>query len=182
MAEPITLAQAKAHVNLGLEAHPDDAMLTGFIVAARQYAEEFTGRIYTDEERVWFADAFAARMSFPAAPVGAVVSVRYYDSEGELQTLGTGQYRLYAHPVYPELLVTMEGLPEVQPGPGAVIVTYTGAHGVGNPVPELAIAAMKLTIGHLYANREDVVVGASVADLPTGARGLLWPFRRDFGV
>lgn len=38
-------------------------------------------------------------------------------------------------------------------------------------------AAVLLTVGHLYANREDVVAGASVAALPNGADHLLQPFK-----
>lgn len=38
-------------------------------------------------------------------------------------------------------------------------------------------AAVLLTVGSLYAQREDVVVGASVAALPNGADYLLQPFK-----
>ncbi|WP_137923948.1 head-tail connector protein [Cupriavidus sp. 2SB] len=43
-------------------------------------------------------------------------------------------------------------------------------------------AAVLLTTGHLYSNREDVVVGATVAELPRGARDLLQPYRVGLGV
>lgn len=42
--------------------------------------------------------------------------------------------------------------------------------------------AMLLILGNLYANREDVVVGASVARLPGGSRALLDDFRRGPGL
>lgn len=45
---------------------------------------------------------------------------------------------------------------------------------VKNPSIESAIL---LTLGHLHGNREDVVVGVSVAALPLGARALLRPYR-----
>ena len=43
-------------------------------------------------------------------------------------------------------------------------------------------AAVLLIAGHLYAHREDVVVGASVAQLPSGAHSLLQPYRILIGV
>lgn len=43
------------------------------------------------------------------------------------------------------------------------------------------LAAVRLTMGHLYANREDVVVGATVAELPQGAKSLLRPYRKGMG-
>lgn len=43
-------------------------------------------------------------------------------------------------------------------------------------------AAILLTAGHLYANREDVVVGVSAAQLPSGAKSLLYPKRISPGL
>lgn len=38
-------------------------------------------------------------------------------------------------------------------------------------------AAVLLTLGHLYANREDVVTGVTAQAMPMGARSLLRPHR-----
>lgn len=43
-------------------------------------------------------------------------------------------------------------------------------------------AAMLLTLGHLYANRENVVVGSAVSEMKEGTRSLLWPYRVGLGV
>lgn len=43
-------------------------------------------------------------------------------------------------------------------------------------------AAVLLTVGHLYANREEVVVGTITAELPKGSRSLLQPYRVDIGI
>lgn len=40
------------------------------------------------------------------------------------------------------------------------------------------LAAIRLTLGHLYENREDVVVGTSAVELPNGAASLLRPRRK----
>ncbi|WP_313818728.1 head-tail connector protein [Cupriavidus sp.] len=47
--------------------------------------------------------------------------------------------------------------------------------------PEIQ-AAVLLTVGHLYMNREDTIVGATVAELPRGALDLLQPYRVGLGV
>lgn len=39
------------------------------------------------------------------------------------------------------------------------------------------LAAVRLTLGHLYANREAVVTGAAVAELPLGVAEILRPYR-----
>ena len=43
-------------------------------------------------------------------------------------------------------------------------------------------AAILLTLGHLYENREDVVVGLSVAEMPLSAKALLRPHRVGVGL
>lgn len=47
----------------------------------------------------------------------------------------------------------------------------------GIVVNDVIKSAVLLTVGSLYAQREDVVVGASVAALPNGADHLLQPFK-----
>lgn len=59
------------------------------------------------------------------------------------------------------------------------------ADGVAGEDPMIVDAAIKaavlLTFGHLYANREDVVIGTSAVELPNGAKALLRPKRRNMG-
>ena len=47
----------------------------------------------------------------------------------------------------------------------------------GMVVNEAIKAAVLLIVGHLYANREDVVAGVSVAQMPNGAEWLLQPYK-----
>ena len=49
-------------------------------------------------------------------------------------------------------------------------------------INEVIESACLLILGHLYANREDVVVGAAAAELPLGSRALLTPYRVKMGV
>lgn len=58
--------------------------------------------------------------------------------------------------------------------------------GTASPAPMVVNGAIRSAIlllcGHLYANREDVVTGASVSRIPMGARELLLPYRRFAGT
>jgi hypothetical protein len=49
-------------------------------------------------------------------------------------------------------------------------------------VDDAICAAVLLIFGHLYTNREDVVVGVTVAQLPRGAQSLLQPKRINMGI
>lgn len=58
----------------------------------------------------------------------------------------------------------------------AVLAGTAGEHPM--VVNGVVVAAILLTCGHLYANREDVVVGAAAAvQIPFGATALLRPHR-----
>ncbi len=43
-------------------------------------------------------------------------------------------------------------------------------------------AALLLIVGHLYANREDVISGPAAVALPKGSEFLLFPYRTNLGV
>jgi mannitol/fructose-specific phosphotransferase system IIA component len=47
----------------------------------------------------------------------------------------------------------------------------------GMVVNDTIKSAVLLIVGHLYANREDVVAGVSVAQMPNGSEWLLQPFK-----
>ena len=52
----------------------------------------------------------------------------------------------------------------------------------GLVMPASVKAAILLTLGHLYENREAVNVGNIVTEMPMGAERLLWPYRTDIGL
>lgn len=60
------------------------------------------------------------------------------------------------------------------------------AAGVAGDKPMLSNAPFKsaclLILGHLYANREDVVIGTIATDLPRGSQALLTPYRVGWGI
>ena len=57
---------------------------------------------------------------------------------------------------------------------------------VAGEKPMLSNAPFKspclLILGHLYANREDVVIGTIATDLPRGSQALLTPYRVGWGI
>lgn len=184
--EPVSLVDARLHLRIDAEEGAEDredSLIETLILAARQAAEQFTGRLFAGGLYEMRADAFAACMLFPVAPVGEIVSVGYVDEAGALQTLDVAQYALHAHPDHPALLlVPGTSMPALNWAPGSVRVQFKGGYSEDNPVPAAVIAAIKLTIGHLYANREAVITGTISTEIPQGVQSLLWPYRRGLGV
>ena len=151
----VTTSEAKLH--LRVDSADEDALIGVYITAAEQMAIALLDRgVYADDTALGVAKA--------AAP-------------GELDT---------AIAAYESAIAAAEALP----GETAIAAALqTAGHDLlrakvahrqamdGMVVNEAIKAAVLLIVGSLYAQREDVVVGVSVAQLPNGAEWLLAPYK-----
>lgn len=177
--EPVTLAEAKLHCRI--DGTDDDTLVTSLIVAARQAAENRTGRVLITQTWELQLDAFEAEIELPNPPTQSVVSVKYLDTAGADQTLAGTEYLLDATSE-PGLLVPAYGKtwPSTYAVPNAVKVQYKAGYGdAAASVPHGVKQWMLLAIGTWYANREAMVSGALTSrDLPsTFFDALLDPYR-----
>lgn len=69
-----------------------------------------------------------------------------------------------------------------QPELDAAVLAGTAGPNTPMVCNDLVRAAILLTLGHLYANREEVVTGTIATELPMGSRTLLAPYRKGMGV
>ena len=155
----ITLAAAKAHLRLPSD-YPDD-QVQGKLDAAERMAAEFLNR------RV-YADAGALTAAITAVPAALVAAGAAYQAaltaaEAIDDCVAERAAKGYALRAYRD-------------AQNAACETYAGI--VINPQIE---AAMLLTLGHLFENRQDVQQG-SVEQMPIGAEQMLFPFRVGLGV
>ena len=116
----------------------------------------------------------------PLPPLITVESLTYADDQGVSQTVSTDDY-----------LVNVESTPGyIYPAPGKswpvtghrhpynVVVQYTCGYGVDwNAVPEPIRHALLLIVGELYKNRENTVIGTTIAEVPMASDALLAPYR-----
>jgi uncharacterized phiE125 gp8 family phage protein len=181
---PISLEEAKKHCNV--EFVDDDDLIEGLIAAATQSAEKFTGRRFLDQTWDVYLDAFPASgglIEVPIAPLIEAVGVFYEDAAGAEQTYADAGYRV---DVASEPGRVSLAYGQSWPSPAAVTnavrvrVRVGYLDGSSPPlanVPKPIIQALKLTVGTWYQNRENVVVGQSVAPLPWAAEALLRQYR-----
>jgi hypothetical protein len=155
----ISLATAKAHLRLESD-YPDSQVLPKLEAAERMAAEFLNRRIYAAD-----TDLTAAVSAVPAALVAAGTAYQTALAAGEAidDEVARCAAQGYAQRVYRE----------AQAAAGEI---YAGI--VINPQIE---AAILLTLGHLFENRQDVQQGA-IQQLPIGAQQLLFPFRVGLGV
>lgn len=169
-AEPITLEEAKAHLRVVFDDEND--YISRLIVAARQMAEGRLNRTLPVQTIAASFDGWGSALKLPRPPFIAVESIAYIDSEGAEQLLEAPGYYVNEF-VEPAAIYAYYGVPwpSLQQRQGAVTVTYRAGY-VGG-VPEPIKAWMLLAIGALYQNRESVVAGVSVTELPADFMNLL---------
>ena len=151
----VTTSEAKLH--LRVDSADEDALIGVYITAAEQMAIALLDRgVYADDTALGVAKA--------AAP-------------GELDT---------AIAAYESAIAAAEALADETAKAASIQTACNGllrakvAHRQaidGMVVNEAIKAAVLLIVGHLYANREDVVAGVSVAQMPNGAEWLLQPYK-----
>lgn len=189
--EPISLADAKAHLRVN---HTDeDALISALIKAARQHLEGPRGylarALVTQTWELTLDSFYAGSIQIPLPPLQSVVSVKYTDADGFEQTVAPVDYYVDAANE-PGWLVGVAAWPGTLSAINALRVRFVAGYAPdASSPPDLTAnipfdirAAMLLHIGSLYAHREQVVVGSTVAQLPWGAQELLRPHRMHLGL
>lgn len=179
-ADPVSLTEAKAHLRVA--GSDEDTHITNLITAATQFCQQVTRMQFVTATLRLSMDSFAddaylchGAIEVPRPPLQSVVSIGYTDTDGASQTWSSSEYSVDTYS-RPGRITEAYGyiFPSTQEIPHAVNVTFVAGYGNAAAVPQSIKQAILLVIGHWYENRENVVVGGSVADLPMSARHLLW--------
>ena len=164
-AEPLTTAQAKAHLVIDSSFTDDDTLIDSYIKAARQHVEDVTGRQIYTATWVLRMDAFPPTILLPKPPLSSITSLAYVDSAGSAQTLTADEdYSLDAYSV-PARIVPYVGCswPSTYGHINDVTVTYVAGYGTSeSSFPAPILHAMRLLIADLYEHREESVVQISI--------------------
>ena len=188
--EPVSLQEAQQHLRLDLYGsppeHPDDALIEALTSAAREAAENYLNARVADWHLELRLPAFCARIEIPDSPVQAIDEITYIDQDGQTQTVDPATYELAGTPEAPVVRpVHGQAWPtDIRGQDDSVRIRYTAGYSTGSPdmLPPPIRAAILLSVGHLYENREASVIGAAVNELPLGVTYLLQPYRRRMGV
>ena len=175
--EPVTLAEAKAH--LRVDGTDEDTVISGLIVAAREVCEPKARRAFVTQTLKMSFDEWPEDDYFRLLrpPLASVTHVKYYDSAGVLQTMSASDYVVDVA-VQPGRVYLEYGKswPTATLRPGLPIeITYVAGYGAAAAVPQRYKQAICLLVGHWYENREQVVVapGSSAVQVPFAVMTLL---------
>lgn len=115
------------------------------------------------------------RIEIPLTPVQSVKSIKYFDPEGNEQTLTVDNFHLFGDEdrayIEPKSGTVWPG---VYDRPDAITITFVAGFGDSAEfVPENVKQAIRLLCCHWFENREAVVVGTPPSALPMGVEALL---------
>lgn len=173
--EPVTLAEARLHLKVYDDDAAEDLLITAWITAAREMAEQFTGRALATQTLELALDEFpdaddcSSVIELPMPPVASITSVKYTDLVGAEQTLAGSAYALSLYGDSRRLAPTYGNYwPSTQDVPDAVRVRYVTGYATA---PKAVKAAILLMVGWLEQNRGE---GMSTDDIqPQAAKALL---------
>jgi uncharacterized phiE125 gp8 family phage protein len=170
VAPVIPLSELREHLRLDLlggVTHPDDALILGYLSAARSYCEHYTQLSIGQQTLEIGLDFFPENEI--ELPLGAesIESVKYTDSSLVSHTLSVTEYALdnYSHQNW---LLTSSTWPVAGEYANAVKVRYLTPSTIDPAVK----SAMLLFVGHLYENREQVTT-SQMFHAPMGVTSLL---------
>jgi uncharacterized phiE125 gp8 family phage protein len=181
--EPVTLAEAKAH--LRVDASDDDAYILGLITTAREWCEEYLDRTLVSTQWVMRLDKFpddgTMDVELPRPPIvssgtATAVSVTYTAENGGTQSWSSASYRVDRAST-PGVVRTLDGQtwpPHLQDD-NAVTVTWWGGYGPsGSSVPAAIRHAILMLVGHWYdGSRSGVLNGSISKEIEFGVSSLL---------
>lgn len=176
-SEPVTLAEAKAH--LRLEGTDDDTYVSVLIQAARQHIEEVCWRGVVTQTREAVLERFpdCDAVALPGGNLASISSVTYTDADGAEQTLDAGVYGADTVSVPGRLVLAYnESWPSIRCQWDAVRVQYVVGWAVAD-VPAPIKQALLLLVSQLYEHRTPEITGAIVSPVRFAVDALLAPYR-----
>src|SRR5262245_10859969 len=179
--EPISLDDAIGQTRVTND--DEDATLTFYIQAARQHLEGMNGglgRAFITQQWRLSLDCFPASgaIALPLPPLQSVQSVTYIDGGGVEQPWAPSLYQVDPFSPPCPLFPAFGGYyPVARYVPNAVTITFTAGYGdEPEDVPAPLRLAVRALVAHYYENREPVLVGSSMEELPMHVQALVLPF------
>jgi len=174
----------------------DDTMILGWLEASREHCEGFLGLSLSPRILEVALDKFPTTrcdgrsyIELPMGPVSEVVSVTIPDASGDSDDTDADPVDADSYVLddfsEPARLVPVAGWPSMTTGTNAIRIRYSAGYEIDSEgksaMPAAFRAAILLTLGHLYANREENTEKA-MASLPLGVEALLRPKRVLLGM
>jgi uncharacterized phiE125 gp8 family phage protein len=175
-SEPVTVAEAKAH--LRVDGSAEDALIASLILTSRLHVETAIGlALITQQWRLTLDDWPAARdVALPLRPLQAVDEVRVIGAAGDVVTISPSQYLVDVASLPPRLV---RRAPLPVPGiPAGIEIEFTAGYGdAADDVPAPIRQALLMLVAHWHEHRDPIEIGSADVAVPPAVSQLLQPYR-----
>jgi phage conserved hypothetical protein, phiE125 gp8 family TIGR02215 len=176
-SEPVTVAEAKAH--LRVDGVAEDTLIASLILTSRLHIEAALGLALVTQSWRLQLDRWPdpRDVELPLRPLQSVDEVRVVSEAGDPTIIAASQYLVDVASVPPRL-VRRNGLP--QPGQVArgIEIDFTAGYGIAAAdVPGPIRQALLLLVAHWYEHRDPIEVGSADMAIPSAISELLAPFK-----
>lgn len=166
----LSLEACKAHLRVVDDS--EDDLIAALRDAAIEYVERYCGvKLGPQTGLTWRAEslpsASSAHVDLALRPVTALTSIAWQDSEGGAVEGNTADFRFSES----GMLRPAIGTSWPSGVAGEVVVTFDAGY-AASEAPNTLLSAVKLMLGHLYINREAVIVGTIMGEAPLGVAAL----------
>jgi len=174
--EPVTSTEAKLH--LKVDATTDDTLIANLITTARETVEAIARRALITQTWDLLLDEFPEgdELLIPFPPLQTISSVQYTNQNNVTATFASSNYAVdtYSEPGRIKLVYGAAWPGDILYTLNGVKVRFIAGFGAAAAVPLKYKQAILLLLGHWYANREEVIAGANLSEIPFGVNALLW--------
>jgi len=157
-AEPVTLTEAKAQLNVPDNISDWDGLIEGKIKAARIYVEEYIGQWLVTQTITAYFDEFPCDwLELPRGPLTSITHIKYTD-DGTQKVWDANEY----------ITDKVSKMPRISPKAGqswptnddtinSIEVEFVAGYGGASDVPQNFKEAILVLAAHYFEHREDTV-------------------------
>ena len=176
----VAMKEAKQHLRVEIGWTDDDDYIDALIAGAVQRAEQVTRRKLITQTHTGFLDSWPGEdfIELPFGSLQSVTSVKYYDTDGDLNTMDSSEYTVDIDSTRGRIVLAYgESWPTESLGPDNPIeIIFVCGYGddPGDIEPNIR-HAMKVLMSNWYEIREEIVVGTIQSKIDI-VQSLLTPF------
>lgn len=178
VSEPVTVAEAKAH--LRIDGSAEDALFASLIVTSRLHIEAALGLALVTQSWQLRLDAWPpdASVDIPLRPLQSILAIRVRDTAGIAALVPAETYQVDLVSAPPRIFPVGVTWPAPGLRRAGIEIDLTAGYGsAADNVPAPIRQALLMLVAHWYEHRDPVEIGSSEARIPAAVSQLLQPFR-----
>ncbi len=176
--EPVTVAEAKAH--LRIDGAAEDILVGSLILTSRLHIEAALGLALVTQGWTLRLDRWplAPSVEIPMRPLQAISAARVFPASGAAAVISPDDYLVDTASAPPRLVRKGSAWPLPGKAAAGIEIDFTAGYGPAvSDTPAPIRQAILLLTAHWYEHRDPIEIGSAETALPAALSELLLPYR-----